>query len=60
MALEVALEQTDLSSRQLAARITYNKGFSVPESTVCRILKRQKPRKSPQEFHTKTIRPHQM
>ena len=60
VALEVTLEQTDLSSRQLAAWITYNKGFSVPESTVCRILKRQKPGKSPQEFHTKTIRPHQM
>ena len=34
MALEVALEQTDLSSRQLAAWITVNKGFSISESTV--------------------------
>ena len=53
VALEVALEQTDLSSRQLAGWITDNKGFSVSESTVCRILKRQEPGKSPKEFHTR-------
>jgi putative transposase len=65
--LEVALEHTDLSSRQLAAWITDNKGFSVSESSVYRLLKRQGPVKSPEmkkaagkEFHAKTTRPHQM
>ena len=67
MVLDVALEHTDLSSRQLAAWITDNKGFSVSESTVYRLLKRQGLIKSPEmkmaagkEFHNKTIRPHQM
>ena len=67
MALEVALEQTDLSSRQLAAWITVNKGFSISESTVYRLLKRQGLIKSPEmkmaagkEFHAKATRPHQM
>ncbi|MCH2318099.1 MAG: DDE-type integrase/transposase/recombinase, partial [SAR202 cluster bacterium] len=67
VALEVALAHTDLSSRQLAAWITDNKGFSVSESTVYRLLKRQGLVKSPEmkmavgkEFHNKTIRPHQM
>ena len=65
--LEVALEHTDLSSRQLAAWITDNKGFSVSESSVYRLLKRQGLIKSPEmkmaagkEFRTKTTRPHQM
>ena len=65
--LDVALEQTDLSSRQLAAWITDNKGFSVSESTVYRLLKSQGLIKSPEmkmaagkEFHTKTTHPHQM
>ena len=67
VALEVALEQTNLSSRQLAAWITDNKGFSISESTVYRLLKSQGLIKSPEmkmaagkEFHTKTTRPHQM
>jgi putative transposase len=67
VALEVALKQTNLSSRQLAAWITDNKGFSVSESTVYRLLKSQGLIKSPEmkmaagkEFHTKTTRPHQM
>ena len=48
MALEVALEQTDLSSRQLAAWITVNKGFSISESTVYRLLNSQGLVKSPE------------
>ena len=67
VALEVALEQTDLSSRQLAAWITDNKGFSVSESTVYRLLMCQGLVKSPEmkmaagkEFHAKATRPHQM
>ena len=67
MILDVALEQTDLSSRQLAAWITDNKGFSVSESTVYRLLNSKGLVKSPEmkmaadkEFHAKTTRPHQM
>ena len=67
MVLEEALEQTNLSSRQLVAWITDNKGFSVSESTVYRLFKSQGLIKSPEmkmaagkEFHTKTTRPHQM
>jgi len=65
--LEVALEHTDLSSRQLAAWITDNKGFSASESTVYRLLNSQGLVKSPEmkmaagkEFHAKTTHPHQM
>ena len=57
--LQVAVEYTDLSSGQLAAWITDNKGFSVSESTVYRILRREGLVKSPEmkmaagkEFHT--------
>ena len=67
MVLDVALEHTDLSSRQLAAWITANKGFSVSESTVYRLLNSQGLVKSPEmkmaagkQLHNKTIRPHQM
>jgi len=65
--LDVAFEQTDLSSRQLAAWITVNKGFSVSESIVYRLLMCQGLVKSPEmkmaagkKFHAKTTRPHQM
>ena len=65
--LEVALEHTDLSSRQLAEWITDNKGFSVSESTVYRLLNSQGLIKSPEmkmaagkDFHAKTTCPHQM
>ena len=63
VALEVALEQTNLSSRQLAAWITDNKGFSISESTVYRLLKSQGLIKSPEmkmaagkDFHAKATR----
>ena len=67
MVLDVALEQTDLSNRQLAALITDNKGFSISGSSVYRLLNSQGLIKSPEmtmaaaeEFHPKTTRPHQM
>ena len=67
MALEVALEHTDLSSRQLAAWITDKKSFSVSESSVYWLHNSQGPVKSSEmkmatgkEFHAKATRPHQM
>jgi len=47
-ALDVAFEHTDLSSRQSAAWITDNKGFSVSESSVYRIHNGQGLIKSPE------------
>ncbi len=65
--LAVAREFPNLSSRQLSAWITDNKGFAVSESTVYRILKREGLVKrqetqlmAAKEYHTKTTRPHQM
>ncbi len=65
--LAVAREFPDLSSRQLSAWITDNKGFAVSESTVYRILRREGLVKrqetqlmAAKEYHTKTTRPHQM
>ncbi|MBU2008374.1 MAG: IS3 family transposase [Chloroflexi bacterium] len=65
--LAVAREYPELSSRQLSARITDYEGFSVSESTVYRILRREGLVKrlemqvtAGKEYHTKTTRPHQM
>ena len=65
--LSTAREMPDLSCRQLAAWITDNRGFSVSESTVYRILRREGLMKSPEmrlaagkEYHHKTTGPHQM
>lgn len=65
--LAVAREFPDLSSRQLSVWITDNQGFSVSESTVYRILRREGLVKrqemqlqAAKEYHTKTTGPHQM
>ncbi|MFC2032562.1 IS3 family transposase [Chloroflexota bacterium] len=65
--LAIARESPELSSRQLSAWITDNKGFAVSESTVYRILRREGLVKRQEaqltaanEYHTKTTRPHQM
>ena len=65
--LAVARRSPGLSCRQLAAWITDNKGFSVSESTVYRILRREGLVKSPEmqlkagkEYHRKTTGPHQI
>ena len=65
--LTVARRAPELSCRQLAAWITDNQGFSVSESTVYRILRREGLVKSPEmqlkagkEYHRKTTDPNQM
>ena len=65
--LTAARQSVDLSCRQLAAWLTDSKGFSVSESTVYRILRREGLVKSPEmqlkagkEYHRQTSRPHQM
>jgi putative transposase len=65
--LAIARESPELSSRQLSAWITDNKGFAISESTVYRILRREGLVKrqetqimAAKEYHTKTTRPHQM
>ena len=63
--LSTARQMPDLSCRQLATWITDNRGFSVSESTVYRILRREGLVKSPEmrlaagkEYHRKTTGPH--
>ena len=65
--LMVARAFPELSSRQLSAWITDNEGFAISESTVYRILRREglvkrqeMKRTADKEYHTKTMRPHQM
>ena len=65
--LSAAREVPELSCRQLAAWVTDNQGFSVSESTVYRILRREGLVKRPEtrmaagkEYHRKTTGPHQM
>ena len=65
--LSAAREMPELSPRQLASWVTDNMGFSVSESTVYRILKREGLVKRPEmrlaegkEYHRKTTGPHQM
>ena len=65
--LSAAKEMPDLSCRQLAAWITDNMGFSVSESTVYRILRREGLVNRPEmrlaagkEYHRKTTGPHRM
>ena len=65
--LSAAREMPELSCRQLAAWVTDNMGFSVSESTVYRILRREGLVKRVQmrlaagkEYHRKTTSPHQM
>ena len=65
--LSAARDMPELSCRQLAAWVTDNMGFSVSESTVYRILRREGLVKRPEmrlaagkEYHRKTTGPHQM
>ena len=66
--VEMALEETDLSPRELAVRFTDEKRYFVSESTVYRLLKAHDLITSPayvvikaaDAFHTKTTRPNEM
>jgi putative transposase len=66
--IELALEQSDLSPRELAVRFTDEKRYFVSEATVYRLLKAHDLITSPayvvikaaSEFHTKTTRPNEM
>jgi transposase InsO family protein len=66
--IELALEQSELSPRELAVRFTDEKRYFVSESTVYRLLKAHDLITSPafvvikaaDAFHTKTTRPNEM
>jgi putative transposase len=66
--VEMALEQTDLSPRELAVRFTDEKRYFVSEATVYRLLKAHDLITSPaytvikaaEAFHTQTTRPNEM
>ncbi|MCI2213001.1 IS3 family transposase [Pseudosulfitobacter pseudonitzschiae] len=66
--VEMALEATDLSPRELAVRFTDEKHYFVSEATVYRLLKAHDLITSPaytvikaaDQFHTKTTRPNEM
>ena len=66
--VEMALEETDLSPRELAVRFTDEKRYFVSEATVYRLLKAHDLITSPayvvikaaDQFHTKTTRPNEM
>jgi hypothetical protein len=65
---EMALEQSELSPRELAVRFTDDKRYFVSEATVYRLLKAHDLITSPacvvikaaDQFHTKTTRPNEM
>ena len=66
--IEMALEQSELSPRELAVRFTDEKGYFVSEVSVYRLLKAQDLITNPayvvikaaDAFHTKTTRPNEM
>jgi putative transposase len=66
--IEMALEQSALSPRELAVRLTDEKRYFVSEASVYRLLKAHDLITSPaygvikaaNAFHTNTTRPHQM
>ena len=66
--IEMALEQSELSPRELAVRFTDERQYFVSEATVYRLLKAHDLITSPayvvikaaDQFHTKTTRPNEM
>ena len=66
--IEMALEDSELSPRELAVQFTDHKGYFVSEASVYRLLKAHDLISSPayvvikaaDAFHTKTVRPNQM